>query len=703
MIQGRKHKVTTALVSLFMAVGAGAASLESDSLKVSIGDRGELSVLDKRSGRTWRQVALGERAPLANTPRLKGRLFNCPLHVVYALDFDGLPRAGGQRQPVPFEVSVRLEKGDELVAEFTPTASAVTGEWSEVRYPFAFLPPEGEQPNLLYPHGEGMLVPASRKHPGFLELQTGELYGGTRSYLNCVGTVELLSGAGLLTIPMPFEAADVYWPGLQGGLPGAVGIQHGWRANRYKLDRPYSLRWQFTATGGYVAMAKGYRRWCGVQGWRKTLREKADENPDVEKLIGAPVLWGFGSVSELDQLVDGLCKAGVDRCVLGLDQRLYDCMIEPSPAEQAERRALVEKARRAGFLVHHYDNYRDTFERNPKLLAWNQVNWDAYPQDVMVRENGQLLSPGFPAGNCGVITPGAFMKYAKKNLPRDLKRYPWNARFIDCVGSVSFDLEGVDWHPERRQTSFYYTRQKREELMKYSNQLGQVTGTECGMDYLIPFVHWFDGAMHLVSFMDMPPGTFGLQGVAETDGSIKGSIKGQAVGKHNDLDGQGKPFPISESVCYRIPFWSLVHHDDAVVTWRWEHGMHKPMLFWTRKLLLNMLHGTPPMYGHGMSAAEFPVYKEAIAYTHRLTSHWGRRVGFDEMVSHRFVTADRLVQETRFSSGVGICVNFGRTPFKVQANVEIPGEGYVVFTRKAGDDAESKFESPVAVRVGEEK
>jgi hypothetical protein len=36
-----------------------------------------------------------------------------------------------------------------------------------------------------------------------------------------------------------------------------------------------------------------------------------------------------------------------------------------------------------------------------------------------------------------------------------------------------------------------------------------------------------------------------------------------------------------------------------------------------------------------------------------------QKVGDGEMLSHRFLTPDRLVQETRFAGGVGIVVNFG--------------------------------------------
>lgn len=125
--------------------------------------------------------------------------------------------------------------------------------------------------------------------------------------------------------------------------------------------------------------------------------------------------------------------------------------------------------------------------------------------------------------------------------------------------------------------------------------------------------------------------------------------------------------------------------------------MNVPPQWWGRKVLLNLLHGTPPMYR--LYASEFKAHRDAIAQTHRLLSPWGRRVGYDEMISHRFVTADRLVQETRFSSGAGICVNFGRTPFKVSETVVIPAEGYVMFTWRHGGG--EVYDPPVAVDLGQ--
>ena len=659
---------------LVLCCHAIAAELENGLLRVVVAENGSLSVTDKRSGRIWQQTALSPEFVAMGAPQaVDGR-------VEFLLAMEGDLRKGGQ-QAATFKASLSLDADKaEVLLRLEPAADVVAGEWQKVRYPFVFLPPNGPSPRILYPHGEGMLIPASRKDPDFIAIPDQELYGGTLSYLNCVGTLEMESGAGMLAIPEPFESAMLYWPKLK---DDAVGFQHGWLSSRYKIDRAFSLRWLFVDKGGYVAMAKAYRGWSHSMGWNKTLREKAGENPEVNKLVGAPVFWAYGDAQQLDKVVETLVAKGIKRCVLGLDQRLYYGMLEPTPAQHAERRAVVEKARAAGFLVHHYDNYRDAFARDEKEFPWFQINMDAYPHDIVVRENGQLLSPGFIGVHQtvvgGVITPGAFLKYARIRLANEARLYPWNARFIDCVGSCAFKLEGEDYHPERMDTDMYYTRKQREELMKFVYDSGQVTGTECGLDYLIPYTCWFDGAMTLTNYVNMPPGTFALQS-ANADGSKSGQSSPDEA-----PPGGGKPFSLSESLKYRLPFWSLVHHDHAVVTWRWEHGMHAPMEHWRRKLLLNLLHGTPALYC--MEYREFTPVVASIAATEAVLAPWLERVAFAEMLGHRFVTADRSVQMTWFSSGTGVVVNFGAKPYALPTGKEIPPEGYAFFEGMPGADA----------------
>jgi len=53
-----------------------------------------------------------------------------------------------------------------------------------------------------------------------------------------------------------------------------------------------------------------------------------------------------------------------------------------------------------------------------------------------------------------------------------------------------------------------------------------------------------------------------------------------------------------------------------------------------------------------------------------------RRVAFDQMVRHQFLTADFLVQRTNFSSGVEVTVNYGEFPFKLEDGTELHPHGY---------------------------
>jgi hypothetical protein len=58
---------------------------------------------------------------------------------------------------------------------------------------------------------------------------------------------------------------------------------------------------------------------------------------------------------------------------------------------------------------------------------------------------------------------------------------------------------------------------------------------------------------------------------------------------------------------------------------------------------------------------------------------WHEKVGFDEMVDHRLLTPDRMVQETRFSSGWNVVVNFGESPWNDERGFSIPPRSFHTF------------------------
>jgi len=56
---------------------------------------------------------------------------------------------------------------------------------------------------------------------------------------------------------------------------------------------------------------------------------------------------------------------------------------------------------------------------------------------------------------------------------------------------------------------------------------------------------------------------------------------------------------------------------------------------------------------------------------------WHARIGLDEMLSHRYLTEDNMTEETVFSSGAAIWVNFSAEPHTVEGRT-VPGHGYLI-------------------------
>ena len=105
----------------------------------------------------------------------------------------------------------------------------------------------------------------------------------------------------------------------------------------------------------------------------------------------------------------------------------------------------------------------------------------------------------------------------------------------------------------------------------------------------------------------------------------------------------------------------------------------QPAVYWRYKNLWSVLYSGPPMYR--MYASTQRKWQTEIAQTHRYVSSWVRDVAWDAMLSHRFVTADRAVQETEFSGGRGVVVNFGDKEYALPDGPDIRACDYVIFRR----------------------
>ena len=131
----------------------------------------------------------------------------------------------------------------------------------------------------------------------------------------------------------------------------------------------------FSPRGGYVALAKRYRAYAAEHGLIVTLAEKLKKNPNLQRLFGAPDVWGdaglrfaqeagipavvfdpkeFGSRDGFSEAIFHRCRqAGVQLGELGEaeDRRVRKPRRHARRAESGCRRGRCRCPRRCAFAV----------------------------------------------------------------------------------------------------------------------------------------------------------------------------------------------------------------------------------------------------------------------------------------------------------------------------------------------------------------
>lgn len=658
--------------------------LQTQHLRVELSaSDGALVVEDLRTKHVWRQVRVEKEELLKQRilqvdPLRREMLLECGLAGV---------RADGKRGVASARVMLRVPEGKSDL-ELTWELDAKE-EWRQVAYPYVFAR-DGETVSNLFPHGEGMLVPVRKRHPDWLALPDGDLYGGVHSYLMCVGLVEEASGEGLLTWLPDVEATLLKWCNVQMENEVVVAPQFLCRSNKGRFDRPWRMTFSFSHQGSYVALAQRYRDFFAAQGLHKTLRQKAAENPAVHEILGAPVLWANTQTPKLAaDMAQSFREAGVERCLFAMcNVPLHRPEVPDWEPQMAQ---AIERIRAVGYHAYRYDQYRDAFEPDPTQSHHFQLNTKAWPEMLVKRPDGTRVAAFGPKS--GIVCAKFFMPLAVEQFDREFSQFAYSARFLDCLGSVGFNAEAECFDPGHP-CDRYFTRQQRVELLAELNRRGKLAATECGIDYLIPYVHWFEGASTLVRWQEFFAAKERVEnsGINDSTGANP-SQRMAALGKLSPTERAEQT--VSMSPRYRIPFYSLCHHDEVVVTWRWEDGMDEPPVYWQWKNLWSVLSGTPPMYR--TTAGRIAKYREQIHRTQRYVSDWVREVAFDAMLDHRFLTADRTVQESVFSSGQGVVVNFGERDYELSGGVTVKAREYVKFHQTA--QGGRTYQAPVCRNV----
>ena len=266
--------------------------------------------------------------------------------------------------------------------------------------------------------------------------------------------------------------------------------------------------------------------------------------------------------------------------------------------------------------------------------------------------------------------PALWIDVAKLVIPPDLALFPYIGRFIDVITAEPLYECFDPRHPLTRSAK----REANAAMLRYVRSLGLVVGSEHGRWWAVPQVDYIEGMMS-GGFTSWPSGHL-----------IRPKTRDQS------FDGpSGSHYPKWEEYAkwgigheFRIPLWELVFHDCIVSTWYWGDSSDFLLTaapeITAKKDAFNILYGTMPMMWAGREGSWLSA-REVFLRTYRNTCKLQESLATSEMLSHRFVTADRSVQETRFADGTRILVNFGETPYKAEIDGHVhvlPRNGFAV-------------------------
>ena len=618
-------KAIVLLAGLFLCCRCRAESRAVGQQELTIGNAtiavtlnaadGALSVTDKRTGQTWRQKST-DNVKVIESKRIDGGIDLTCRHPGLSLDIKTEIRLDGEKP------------------EFTVAISGKGNLKGTLGYPYPFVSQGGTY--LVVPMNEGISYPVEDES---IEPMWLVAYGGHGICMAFWGVTDGESGHTVI-IETPDDALIQI-----NRLEGRLCVAPRWESQKGDFGYTRKLRYVFFDKGGHVAMCKRYRQYAQQIGKLKTLEQKRSENPNVDLLIGAVNLWCWEN--DALAIVREMKSAGIDRILW---------------SNRASPEVIKAMNEIDGVLTSRYDIYQDLMD--PQVVKeklrgshpdWTQAGW---PKDIMLdatgdwRKGWQVRGKDGQMYPCGVLCDKQAINFAKQRVPEELKTHPYRCRFIDTTTASPWRECYSPEHPMTRSDSRHW---KMELLRHTSEDMKLVTGSETGHDAAVPFVHYFEGMLSL--------------------GHYRIPDSGRDMSRiWDEVPERVAKFQVGHK--YRLPLWELVYHDCVIAQWYWGDYNNKLPAIWAKRDLFNILYGTPPMFM--FNRQYWSQNKDRFARSYKDICAVVRAVGYAEMTDHRFLTADRDVQQTRFSNGVTVTANFGDKPYRLAEGQEVKPLGYYV-------------------------
>lgn len=600
------------------------------NLKVEFDDQTTLiSVKDKRIGKEWFQTVNAEKLTVTKTVKEGNKLI---------INLKG---------KYTFTVSLVLNKLSGLEITLIGDANM---DMNEVSFPNAFTSPDKNH-YLLSTDGGGFLLPVDDTEYPLGNGRTFYCGGGTSMVWMGITDDDFESGY-MAILETPYDAA--LRTKKENGL---VTFSPVWLSSKEKFGYSRKVTYHFFDKGGYVAQCKTYRDYI----WKKneiiTLKQNEQKTPAIAKIIGAPHIYVWDNAREIS-FAKELKDSGINKAFI-----LWNPNHTPYPAA-----GFDTELKKLGYGTGLYELFtdlkpRDTVFRETDLNGPLRFALTSYPgkfNELAIRnKDGKTVSNQF--GHTS--NPIAIRTEMVNRIDREFKEFKSESYFLDVYQANGLFEDYSKENPLTRQ-------QFADEVIKnhklIAEKYNQFLGGEWGADYL------GSASVYNHGMMTLQRTWFGSdiqkKGTIYWYGDWKNNSRPtQMIGSRTAPDLYLK-YSINEFT--RVPLYDLVYHDAMVSSWRWEDGNHHNPEIWWKKDLFNILYGNAPLWS--IDKDNWDAHKNTFIASYKNVCPWFQEIGYDEMLSHRFVTENHKIQETVFSSGKRAIVNFGDTEFTFEGKMIKP-------------------------------
>ncbi|MDQ8040042.1 MAG: glycoside hydrolase, partial [Rickettsiella sp.] len=378
-----------------------------------------------------------------------------------------------------------------------------------------------------------------------------------------------------------------------------------------------------------------------------SLKRKILENSNVSKLLGAfhVWVWGDGKNSDMLRKFDAL---GIKHLWIGYDA-------SPITNEDNIDKTYIHTAENMGYLIAPYDSYDNA--QNPKTSDSITSTWSnhLWPEACIRQPEGNILL-GFGNRGCYLSAEALRLRESKeKNIANNIDAITDkgnNSIFIDCDAAEPLYEDYSKKHPMTRAQDL----EDRIERMRYiSGAKKLVLGSETGLSWANGVIAYNNGGFLSFSQAFWP--------------CLKDKKHFGTWWPENAPAVLFKPYNAPDDFInasynprYRLPLYEAAFHDSVITTDRWELNELKIPAVMETKALLQNLYNVPPIWVLDKKTLQknekyFSAYYQFFSPLHQMA-------GLEPLIEFKWLTENRLVQQTQFGNRLILTANFSKKEYE---------------------------------------